>query len=229
MKICSTLLISTIILGGLTGCGGSDATTESEAADQSKKTTAVESMPDRPKTSDDVVEVMKEAVMKEMKISEIQLPDLAAVSSDALGHLSLGALSSFSAAGGSDSAGMMSQLTGLKTSLSSGDAIDTLNQLKGWAAAAQQIPGAAAGVEATKAMVSAWALKQGFDAAIIAPVLGALQTGDLGQLAAQGVKLAGVAELSDQQVQILNGVLSNYGIDAKAGEVLNSVKGLFGR
>ena len=81
----------------------------------------------------------------------------------------------------------------------------------------------------TKAMVSAWALKQGFDAAIIAPVLGALQTGDLGQLAAQGVKLAGVAELSDQQVQILNGVLSNYGIDAKAGEVLNSVKGLFGR
>lgn len=228
MKNFSTLLISTIIAGGLAGCGGSDAQTETEVAAQADKTVTTQTVPDRPKTGDEVVEVMKEAVMKEFNISDIQMPDLAEISSDKLGQLSLGALSSF-ASEGTKTPGMMSQLTGLKSSLNSGDVIDTLNQLKGWADAAQQIPGATAGIQSTKAMVSAWALKQGFDAGMIAPVLGALQTGDLGQLAAQGVKLAGVAELSDQQVQILNGVLSNYGIDAKAGEVLNSVKGLFGR
>ena len=228
MKNFSSLLISTIIVGGLTGCGGSDTKTETEVAAQSDKTTATQSMPDRPKTGDEVVEVMKEAVVKEFNLSKIQMPDLAAVSSDKLGELSLGALSNF-AASGAKTPGMMSQLTGLKSSLSSGDAIDALNQLKGWTAAAQQIPGATAGIQSTKVMVSAWALKQGFDAGMIAPILGALQTGDFGQLAAQGVKLAGVAELSDQQVQIRNGVLSNYGIDAKVGEALNSVKGLFGR
>ena len=70
--------------------------------------------------------------------------------------------------------------------------------MKEWAVMAQQIPVAAAGIEATKGMVSAWALKQGFDPSLINPVLSALQAGDLGRLAAQAAKLSGTVDLSDQ-------------------------------
>jgi hypothetical protein len=232
MKIFLTLLTSTIVTLGLIGCGGSDAQSESVAPADTK--TVAQTLPDRPKTGDEVSEIVKEAVMNqtalvETKMSEFKMPDLTGISADKLGQLSAAALTNLAGMAGAESPGLMSQLNGLKSSLSAKDPIQALGQLKEWAAMAQQIPGAAAGIEATKGMVSAWALKQGFDAQIINPVLSALQAGDLGRLAAQAAKLSGTMELTDQQVQILNGVLSNYGIDAKAGEVLNSVKGLFGR
>lgn len=162
-----------------------------------------QTMPDRPKNGDEASEIVKEAVMNqtalvETKMSEIKMPDLAGISADQLGQLSIAALTNLAGMADAESPGMMSQLSGLKSSLSSKDPIEALGQLKEWAVMAQQIPGAAAGIEATKGMVSAWALKQGFDPSLINPVLSALQAGDLGRLAAQAAKLSGTVDLSDQ-------------------------------
>ncbi|MCC5021822.1 MAG: hypothetical protein J6386_03025 [Candidatus Synoicihabitans palmerolidicus] len=104
--------------------------------------------------------------------------------------------------------------------------MEALGQLKGLAEAAKAIPVA---VDAAKQMVSAWALKQGFDTAQIGPILGALQQGDYAGLASQAAMLAGAGGLTEQQKALVNGVLSAYGIDAKADEVLNKVKGLLQR
>lgn len=162
-----------------------------------------QTMPDRPKNGDEASEIVKEAVMNqtalmETKMSEIKMPDLAGISADQLGQLSIAALTNLAGMADAESPGMMSQLSGLKSSLSSKDPIEALGQLKEWAVMAQQIPGAAAGIETTKGMVSAWALKQGFDPSLINPVLSALQAGDLGRLAAQAAKLSGTVDLSDQ-------------------------------
>ena len=141
---------------------------------------------------------MNQTALMETKMSEIKMPDLAGISADQLGQLSIAALTNLAGMADAESPGMMSQLSGLKSSLSSKDPIEALGQLKEWAVMAQQIPGAAAGIETTKGMVSAWALKQGFDPSLINPVLSALQAGDLGRLAAQAAKLSGTVDLSDQ-------------------------------
>jgi hypothetical protein len=86
-----------------------------------------------------------------------------------------------------------------------------------------------AAIDTAKLRVRGWALKQGFDPAKIGPSLSTLQQRDYAALASQAATLAGTGGLTEQQQRLLNGVLMNYGIDAKFEEVLGKVKGLFNR
>ena len=87
-----------------------------------------QTMPDRPKNGDEASEIVKEAVMNqtalvETKMSEIKMPDLAGILADQLGQLSIAALTNLAGMADAESPGMMSQLSGLKSSLSSKDPI----------------------------------------------------------------------------------------------------------
>ena len=88
-----------------------------------------QTMPDRLKNGDEASEIVKEAVMNqtalvETKMSEIKMPDLAGISADQLGQLSIAALTNLAGMADAESPGMMSQLSGLKSSLSSKDPIE---------------------------------------------------------------------------------------------------------
>ncbi len=167
--------------------------------------------------------------MAKLAATPIQVPDLIEISPEKLADISTGALTQLGAMASSSDVSLDPQLAALKSSLTKGNALAALAQLKTLTAAARQIPGADAAVASTQQMVTAWALKQGFDPATIGPLLGSLQAADFGRLAAQASALIGTGNLTDQQVELINGVLANYGIDAKATEVINNVKGMFDR
>lgn len=160
---------------------------------------------------------------------EITVPNLAQTSADQLAQLGAQSLTNLSLLGGGDSNGLANQVSSLKSSLDGNQAVDALAKLKQLSDVAQSIPGAPIVIEGSKQLVSAWALKQGFDTATVIPVLTALQNKDYASLASQAAILAGTGGLTDQQKQIVNGVLANYGIDAKVDQALDAVKGLFDR
>jgi len=159
-------------------------------------------------------------------IAEVTLPDLEATSVTQLASASSETLTNLAALAGPSQPEVVKQAEAVKSAISANRAVDALGQIKQLAASAQAIPGAPAVIEATKQMVSAWALKQGFDTAMIAPVLGALQAGDYAGLGSQAAMLFGAGGLTDQQKELLNGVLSTYGISSKADELMGKVKGL---
>jgi len=160
---------------------------------------------------------------------EITIPNLSQSSADQLAQLGSQSLSNLAFLDGDKSSGIMDQIASLRSSLDGNQAVDALNQLKQLSDVAQSIPGAPIVIEGTKQLVSAWALKQGFDASTITPVLAALQQKDYASLASQAAILLGTGALTAEQKQIVNGVLANYGIDAKVDQALDAVKGLFNR
>jgi hypothetical protein len=160
---------------------------------------------------------------------EISIPNLSQTSADQLAKLGAQSLSNLSFLGGGNSTGIADQISSLKSSLDGNQAVDALAKLKQLSDAAQSIPGAPIVLEGTKQLVSAWALKQGFDTSTVTPVLSALQHKDYASLASQAAVLVGTGGLTPQQQQIVNGVLTNYGIDAKVDQALDAVKGLFNR
>ena len=160
-------------------------------------------------------------------LSNLKVPDLTSTSVADLAGASERTLTGLSALAGTSNPEVTQQVDALKTSISANKTTDALSQLKQLAASAQAIPGAQTAIDGTKKMVSAWALKQGFDKAKIAPVLGALQSGGYAGLTSQAATLMGTGGLSDQQKSLLNGVLSTYGLDTKANELLGKAKGLF--
>lgn len=160
---------------------------------------------------------------------EITIPNLSQSSADQLAQLGAQSLSNLSLLGGEKSSGIVDQISSLRSSLDGNQAVDALNKLKQLSAAAQSIPGAPIVIEGTKQLVSAWALKQGFDPATINPVLTAIQQKDYVGLASQAAVLVGKGGLTPEQKLIVNGVLSNYGIDAKVDDAIDAVKGLFNR
>lgn len=162
-------------------------------------------------------------------MAPIQVPNLIEISPDKLANISADALTQLGAMAASSDVSLNTQLDALKSALNKENAMAALEQLPAIISAAKQIPGADAAIASTQQMVTGWALKQGFDPATINPMLGSLQAADFGRLAAQASSLIGTGDLTDQQVELINGVLASYGIDAKATEVINSVKGLFDR
>lgn len=146
--------------------------------------------------------------------------DLASVASQALGGLS-------SAAGSAPA--LLEKVKVVQAALSGGKALDAVTALAGLSEAAKAVPGAAKLAETAKQVVSAWALKQGFDATKISGVLGALQKKDLGSLASKAAGLLNKGGLTGDQTGLLNGVLGAYGVDAsKAAGAASAVKGLLG-
>ena len=214
-QLTATLALATLIVI-TAGCSKSDSTTATATAAEpasppaaAPATVKVGSVSDRP--------------------IEISIPNLSQSSADQLAQLGAQSLSNLSFLDGANSSGISDQIASLQTSLSSNQAVDALAKIKQLSDAAQSIPGAPMVIETSKQLVSAWALKQGFDTSTISPVLSALQNKDYASLASQAAILAGQGELSVEQKQIVNGVLNAYGIDAKVDQAIDAVKGLFNR
>ncbi len=157
----------------------------------------------------------------------VVVPDLAATSAAQLAQTSATALTQLTAVAGSDHPAMAADITALQSALAADDAPGALAKLQQLAAYAKQVPGADVLIESSKQLVSAWALKQGFDTAQIAPVLRALQSRDYASLASQAAQIAGAGGLTDQQKTLLNGVLQAYGVDAKVEQAVEKLKNLF--
>lgn len=146
--------------------------------------------------------------------------DLATVASQALGGLSTAA---------SSAPGLLEKAKAVQAALSGGKALDAVTALAGLSDAAKAVPGATKLAETAKQVVSAWALKQGFDSTKISGVLGALQKKDLSSLASKAAGLLNKGGLTGDQQGLLNGVLGAYGVDAsKAAGAASAVKGLLG-
>jgi hypothetical protein len=122
------------------------------------------------------------------------------------------------------------KVSALKSALAGNQASAALSSLAGLSAAAKGVPGAEGLAASATQLVSAWALKQGFDLAKISGVLGALQKPDFTALASQGTSLLSKGGLTGDQQGLLKGVLNAYGIDTtKAAGAAGALKGLFGK
>lgn len=161
-------------------------------------------------------------------VASLQIPDFQTATVAELSEVASQALGSLGQAAGSVPA-ITEKVNAIKTALASGQASQALSSLAGLSAAAKKIPGAANIAETATQVVSAWALKQGFDVEKISGVLGALQKKDYAALASQATSVLSKGGLTGDQKGLLNGVLNAYGIDtAKAAGAVSSLKGLLG-
>lgn len=213
----------------LSGCGGKKTETKTEPAATVPTVEAAKAAPGSMEAG--VSQAASEAVADSAKkaasmLADLKVPDLKSTSVAQLASVGTETLTNISALAGDTQPEVAKQVEAVKTSISANKATEALGQLKQLAASAQAIPGAPQAVEAAKQMVSAWALKQGFDTAKIAPVLGALQSGDYAGLASQAASLVKDGGLTDHQKELLNSVLGTFGLDAKADELVGKVKGL---
>lgn len=158
----------------------------------------------------------------------LQIPDFKTASVADLSALASQALSGLGSAANSTPA-LLEKVNAVKAALSAGQASQALTALSGLGAAAKKIPGASALADTATQVVSAWALKQGFDAAKISGVLGALQKKDLSALTSQATGLLSKGGLTGDQQGLLKGVLGAHGIDAsKAAGAAGALKGFLG-
>lgn len=163
-------------------------------------------------------------------LANLKLPDFQTASAQQLSGLATQALTQWAQAVEKPSPAMTTEVESVKTALAQEKPAVALASLTKLADYAKAIPGGEALLLSSKQLVSAWALKQGFDVAKISGVLGALQKGDYAALASQAVTLLGKGGVSSEQKGILDGVLGTFGIDAtQASGAVNAVKGLFGK
>ncbi|WP_221032657.1 hypothetical protein [Actomonas aquatica] len=194
----------------LAGCGKTDTTaTEPTAA------------------STAAVPVAEETEAAVAQATEVKVPDLAEAAPAQLARVSDAALAQIAALAEEQRPELAVNVAALQAALADDDAVGALGKLKQLSDYAQQVPGADVLIESTKQMVSAWALKQGFDTAQITPVLQALQTRDYASLASQAAVLAGRGGLSAEQKALVNGVLEAYGVDAKVDQAIDKLKNMF--
>ncbi|GAB5560524.1 MAG: hypothetical protein SynsKO_21710 [Synoicihabitans sp.] len=165
------------------------------------------------------------AVDAAQALASFQLPDLSASSSAQLAAASTRTLDQIAVLSRAQNPEVGSLVSSVKSSLNADKALQALAKLPQLAETVKSIPGGQEAMTSAQQMISAWALKQNFEPAMITPALRALQTGDYALLASQASQWIGTGELSDQQQQIIRGVLTNYGLDLPAGELLNKVKG----
>lgn len=213
------MVLGVVWVAGLAGCGKS----EPAAADPVAAETPKAAEPNLAAPALAAVKKASEAVVASLQIPDFQtatVEDLSAVASQALSGLRQAA---------SSSPAVVEKVNAVKTALEAGQASEALSSLAGLTAAAKSIPGAANIAETATQVVSAWALKQGFDVAKISGVLGALQKKDYAALASQATSVLSKGGLTGDQKGLLSGVLNAYGIDAsKAAGAVSSLKGLMG-
>ncbi|MFH1499198.1 MAG: hypothetical protein ABII82_15390 [Verrucomicrobiota bacterium] len=217
----SAVSFSVILAAGLAGCGQSEpAAPDAPSEAPTAKVEVGVSM--------EQVATRAEALAKSVGI-ELKIPDFKTASVADISKVASQALSGLGSVVESSPAAVK-QVQAVQSSLTAGDAKAALASLSGLGDLVKNIPAAATLLEQSKQLVSAWALKQGFDPAKISGVLGALQTGDLGALAKQATALLGKGGVSGEQSDLLKGVLNTFGIDSSsAAGALNAAKGLFGQ
>lgn len=163
-------------------------------------------------------------------LANFKLPDFQTASAQQLSGLATQALTQWEQAVEKPSPAVTTEVESVKTALAQEKPAAALASLTKLGDYAKSIPGGEALLQTSKQLVSAWALKQGFDVAKISGVLGALQKGDYAALASQAATLLAKGGVSTEQKGILDGVLGNFGIDAtQASGAVNAVKGLFGK
>lgn len=213
------MVLGVVCVAGLAGCGKSEPAASAPAAAETPK--AAEPSLAAPALA--AVKKASEAVVASLQIPDFQtatVEDLSAVASQALSGLQQAA---------SSAPAVVEKVNAIKTALEAGQASQALSSLAGLTAAAKSIPGAANIAETATQVVSAWALKQGFDVAKISGVLGALQKKDYAGLASQATSVLSKGGLTGDQKGLLSGVLNAYGIDAsKAAGAVGALKGLMG-
>lgn len=159
----------------------------------------------------------------------VKIPDFQTASGSQLSTLATQVLTSLGQMAAKSPA-LVEKINAVKTALAGNQANAALSSLAGLSAAAKSVPGAEGLAGSATQLVSAWALKQGFDTAKISGVLGALQKQDFAALAAQGASVLGKGGLTSDQQGLVKGVLNAYGIDAtKAAGAAGALKGLFGK
>ena len=222
------IVLGVVGAAGLAGCG------KSEPAATSPATPAAAVAPvaaETPKTAETSLAAPALAAVKkasEAVVASLQIPDFQTATVADLSAVATQALSGLGQAA-SASPVVVEKVTAVKTALAAGQAGEALSALAGLGAAAKNIPGAAAIAETATQVVSAWALKQGFDVAKISGVLGALQKKDYAALATQATSLLGKGGLTGNQKGLLSGVLNAYGTDAsKAAGAVGALTGLMG-
>lgn len=218
------IVLGVACVAGLAGCGKSEPAAGAPAAPVAEVVAA-------PKTPESSVMAPALAAVKkasEAVVTSLQIPDFQTASVEDLSAVATQALSGLGQVA-SSAPTVVEKVNSVKTALASGQANQALASLAGLSAAAKSVPGAAAIAETATQVVSAWALKQGFDVAKISGVLGALQKKDYAALASQATSVLGKGGLTGDQQGLLKGVLNAYGIDAtKAAGAVSAVKGLLG-
>ena len=161
-------------------------------------------------------------------LANFKLPDFQTASTQQLSGLAAQALTQWAQAIEKPGAAAPTEVESVKTALAQEKPAAALASLTKLGDYAKAIPGGEALLQSSKQLVSAWALKQGFDVAKISGVLGALQKGDYAALATQAATLLAKGGVSTEQKGILDGVLGTFGIDAtQASGAVNAVKGLW--
>ncbi len=160
----------------------------------------------------------------------VTVPDLQTTSVSQLSAVASQALTALGEMTSKSSPALTEKINAVKAALAGNQASAALSSLAGLTKAAKGTPGAEGMAGKATQVVSAWALKQGFDLAKISGVLGALQKPDYAALASQGASVLSKGDLTHDQKGLLNGVLNAYGIDpTKAAGAANAIKGLFGK
>ena len=160
----------------------------------------------------------------------VTVPDLQTTSVSQLSAVASQALTALEEMTSKSSPALTEKINAVKAALAGNQASAALSSLAGLNKAAKGTPGAEGMASKATQVVSAWALKQGFDLAKISGVLGALQKPDYAALATQATSVLSKGDLTHDQKGLLNGVLNAYGIDAsKAAGAANAIKGLFGK
>jgi hypothetical protein len=216
------MVLGVVCVAGLAGCGKSEPAAAAPVAPAAAET---------PKAAEPSLAAPALAAVKrasEAVVTSLQIPDFQTASVEELSAVASRALNSLSQAA-SASPAIVEKVAAVKAALAGGQAGEALSSLAGLTAAARSIPGAANIADTATQVVSAWALKQGFDVAKISGVLGALQKKDYASLASQATAVLGKGGLTGDQKGLLSGVLNAYGIDAaKATEAIGALKGLMG-
>ncbi|MCU0794217.1 MAG: hypothetical protein MUE42_15520, partial [Opitutaceae bacterium] len=132
-------------------------------------------------------------------LANLKLPDLQTATTAALATLATQTLTQWTQAIEAPPSALTTEVEAVKTALAAEQPITALASLGKLGDYAKSIPGGDALLQSSKQLVSAWALKQGFDTAKISGVLGALQSGDYASLAAQAATLFAKGGVTSEQ------------------------------
>lgn len=228
-------LASVACAAALTGCGKSEPAANQPAASAPAAATPSLVPPDvaitpAPLNKTEATPVPIAKTPAAPVTTKVTIPDFQTVSVEKLSSVASQVLTNLGATAGATSPELAEKVNAVQAALVANQAVTALSSLTGLNEAVKGIPGGEALAGTATQLVSAWALKQGFDAAKISGVLGALQKKDYAALASQATGLLAKGGLTGEQKGILNGVLGAYGIDAtKAAGAVDAVKGLFNK
>jgi hypothetical protein len=246
MKLFKTsgVIAGVVVVAGFSACSEPEKTpvvtpvpaaaTPAPAAEPKTEPTPAAAVPPAPaevqKAVAEGVKPAAEPVASAFNFANFKMPDFQSASTGQLASTASQLLTGLGELTGKSSPSSLTQVDAVKSALSAGKALEALAKLQQLGETVKAIPGAEALLLSGKQVVSAWALKQGFEPAKISGALGSLQKGDWVGLAAQGAALLGKGGVSGEQKSLLDGVLGNFGVSSgTTSAAAGALKGLLGK